>query len=195
MIIGFALLNYLPDFTSAALALNPQAVLSGRIWQLLTYPFVNGGCSLIGNGILLLFLGSAVEREWRTWSFLFLWLVVSVLCGLIWIGISIVLRIFFSLALPPGATASACGYGVIGAFGLLFLHRRFLVFFWTMEAQQFAWLLVAIGLVIGIAWPPMWIWVAGAGVAFVYLKLIWKLREGFSSGGQPVERERFKDLG
>lgn len=195
MIVGFALLSYLPGFTTAALALNPKAVLSGSMWQLLTYPFVNGGCSLIGNGILILFLGSAVEREWRTRSFLFLWLVVSVVCGLIWIGITFVLLIFFSLSLPPGATASSCGYGIIGTFGLLFLRRRFLLFFWTIEAQQFAWLLIAIGLVIGIAWPPMWIWVAGAGVAYLYLKLIWRLRVGSSTGGKPAEQPRFRDLG
>jgi hypothetical protein len=64
-----------------------------------------------------------------------------------------------------------------------------------MEAQYVVLILVAIGLVLGIPQRITWIWVAGAGVGYLYLKVIWRLREGFSSGGRPVESARFKDLG
>jgi hypothetical protein len=37
--------------------------------------------------------------------------------------------------------------------------------------------------------------VAGAGVGYLYLRVIWRLREGFTSVGKPAQQARFKDLG
>jgi len=63
-----------------------------------------------------------------------------------------------------------------------------------MPAEYVVYLLVAIGVLVGIPHPISWIWVAGAGVAYVYLKLIWWMREGFPTG-RAKEQARFKDLG
>jgi membrane associated rhomboid family serine protease len=120
--------------------------------------------------------------------------VVGIVCGLLWIGVSFIVPLFTNALLPAGMTASGCAYGIVGAFGVLFYRRRFWFFFWTIEAQQFAWLVVAIGLVIGIAWPPMWVWVAGAGVAYLYLKLTWGARDIWA-GRRAAQRSRFEGLG
>jgi hypothetical protein len=72
-----------------------------------------------------------------------------------------------------GIGTGACAYGLIAAFGLLFRRRRFFAFFWTVEAQYLALVLIGIGIVVGIARPITWIWVGGAGVAYIYIKLLW----------------------
>ncbi|MFA7485338.1 MAG: rhomboid family intramembrane serine protease, partial [Phycisphaerae bacterium] len=78
LVIGFIFTNYLPVFSFDNLAISGQGLIKGKIWQLATYPFVNG-CSLnlVFSCFTILFIGSDVERQWRTKSFLMLWLVVS----------------------------------------------------------------------------------------------------------------------
>jgi membrane associated rhomboid family serine protease len=172
MVAGWAVISYAPDFTLNWLALSSQGLLRGRIWQLVTYSFVNG-CSgnLIFNGLMVLFIGSAIEREWRTRSFVALWLVVSVSCGAIWFLVNLIGGWNYI-----GLGTGACGYGIIGTFGLLFRRKRFFALFWSVEAQHIAWMLIGIGLVLGIARPISWIWVAGALVAYVYVKLRWAMQ-------------------
>jgi membrane associated rhomboid family serine protease len=188
MIAGYTLLSYAEEFAIGVLALSPSGLMSWRVWQLLTYPFIASGWPTIWNGLCILFFGSAVEREWGTKSFFILWLVVTIACGLIWVGISLLFRREFI-----GVTADAPTYGILGAFGLLFWRKRFLFFFWGMEAQYIAAMLIIIGLLWGIPTPIVWVWVAGAGVAYLYIKLIWKART-FSFRSAPKDAGRFKDL-
>lgn len=185
LVAGFTLISYAPEFTISYLALSLGGLLQGRIWQLVTYPFFDS-CSgtLVFDGLLVLFIGSAIEREWRTGAFVLLWLIVSVICGLIWIAVSALLgRNFIGLG------SASCAYGLIAVFGLLYRKKRFLAFFWALEAQYIAWGLIAIGIVLGIRQPMAWIWVAGALVAYVYIKLRWRVDSNrgntMSSGYRP----------
>ena len=147
MVIGWTLIIYAHGFTVNYLALSLPGILHGRIWQLVTYPFINScGLSMVFDGLLVLFIGSAIEREWRTGAFILLWLIVSAACGLIWIAV----------------------------FGLLYYRRRFFAFFWPVEAQYIAWMLIVIGIILGIPQPITWIWVSGALVAYIYVKLRWR---------------------
>jgi membrane associated rhomboid family serine protease len=179
MIVGFTLFSYANAFVASYLALSARSFIRGRIWQLLTYPLVNGcGRDLIFNGILVLFIGSSVERAWHTTAFLILWLVVSVTCGLLWVAANLAAGSNY-----VGLGTAACGYGLIGAFGLLFRGRRILAFFWTVEAQYLALFLIAIGIILGIPRPITWIWVSGAAVAYVYIKLRWRQESQAGSAG------------
>ena len=171
VVAGFLGLALGGEAVGRALALSPLAVLHGKIWQLVTYPFLNGPVGLICNGMVILFFGSAVEREWRTASFLLLWLVVTVTCGLLWILLNLLMG--YSMA---GAGAGVGGYGLIATFGLLFRGQRFFAFFGTIEAQHIAIGLIAIGVILSLPMPITLVWVAGALVAYVYVKARWSLR-------------------
>jgi membrane associated rhomboid family serine protease len=186
MIAGYALAKHAPVFTAGWLALNPQTFWPFRIWQLLTYSFINTcGWNLIFDGLIVLFIGSAIEREWRSGSFLLFFLVVSILCGLVWL---IVNRIGGWAYIGIGTEAYA--YGMIAAFGLLFRRQKFLVFFWALEGQHLAILLVAMGLVIAIAQPILWVWVGGAAVGYAYVKLLWHRASGAArSRSRPMQRK------
>ena len=73
-VIGFLLSAFRPALALDWFAVNPARVLRGMVWQLVTYPFVlDRPGALIFNAIVILFAGSAVERQWRTLSFVSLW--------------------------------------------------------------------------------------------------------------------------
>ncbi len=167
IIIGFALINHAANFTVNNLALIVGNVFQGKIWTIVTYPFINGSpWNLIFNGFIILFMGSSIEREWGTKSFIFLWLTLSVSCGLIWIVINLVLNQNFI-----GIGAGPCAYGIIATFGILYRGTRLWFYFFTLEAQYIAMILIGVGAVISIAQPIFFIWVLGALVAYIYVKM------------------------
>jgi membrane associated rhomboid family serine protease len=174
-VLGYVGVIVAQDTVFGFLALNPRAVVHGMIWQLVTYPFVNlDPWNLVWNGLVILFIGSAIEREWRTPSFLWLWLTVCVCCGVLWVLIGVL----FPGRAPLGMGANACGYGLIATFGMLFRGRRYLVYFGVLEAQHIALGLIAIGFLLGLRAPITLIWVAGALVAYVYSKAHWSMHTG-----------------
>ena len=167
MILGYALCALWGE-ASNALILAPNGLSLAQPWRLVSYALVDGICGLVMSGLIVLFLGSAMEREWRTRSFLLFSAVVVIACALLWVGVGTVMGARW----PPGNGAQALSYGLIAAFGILHRKRRYFVFFWTMEAQHIAWLLIGIGLLASISSPPLLVWVAGAAVAYAYIKLL-----------------------
>ena len=130
---------------------------------MLTYPFVTGSVrKLIFTCALVLFIGSFIERELHTVTFLIFWLVVSVICGLLWVAGN--LATGNNLA-DLGAVALA--YGLVGAFALLFRRRRVQLLFWTVEAQYLALFFIAIGMLFGTPHWTMWLWICSGTVSGV----------------------------
>ena len=183
IVIGYALANYAKDFTMANLALNCESVFEGKVWVLLTYPFIN--CcpgNLFWNSLVILFVGSAIEREWKMKSLAILWLIVSVVCGVIWVAVSYIRGANFI-----GFGTSAPCFGLIATFGILFRGKRFLFWLWPIEAQHIAWILIIAGLVMGIAQLQSWVFVGGSLVAYLYVKLRLRMSSGISK-----QTSRFK---
>lgn len=169
-VAGYLLFALAAPFAASAFGLSAGGVLHGRVWQLLTYPFIyDNPMNLVFSGLMILFVGSAVEREWRTASFLWLWVVVSVGGGILWVLISLLTG-----GSPVGMGAAACSYGLIATMGLLYRGTRFFVFFATVEAQHLAVGLVVIGILLNLMNPMMLIWIAGAPIAYLYVKAKWR---------------------
>lgn len=171
LIAGILLSTFAPGFTTGFFAVSARNVLHGRIWQLITYPFVSSSpMNLIFSGLLVLFVGSSIEREWKTASFLMLWLVISATCGFLWVIVNLVTGNNFI-----GMGASGCTYGLIAAMGLLFRGRRFFMLFAIVEAKYMVFILMAIGILMNIAKPINLVWIFGALVAYIYIKLRWSM--------------------
>lgn len=186
MMVGYVLTVYATGFMMDHIALTPARMVRGQVWQLLTYPFV-AGCpwNFIFDCLILLFIGSSVEREWRTGGFVVLWLVVVVTCGVIWTLANLLAGSYI------GISAAACSYGLIGAFGLLYRRQRFFALFWAIEAQYLAWIMIGIGIILAIRAPITLIWVAGALVAYLYVKLRWRISAGATTRAvRPSESTR-----
>lgn len=150
LIAGFTLIYYAPQFTLRYLALSLEGIKQGKVWQLITYPFFDScGITLVFDGLLILFIGSAIEREWRTGAFVLLWLIVSVVCGLIWIAVNALLGRNFI-----GIGSASCAYGLIAVFGLLYRKRRFLAFFglWKLSILRVVLLLSGLFSEFGSRW-------------------------------------------
>jgi len=190
LIAGMLLSMFAPGFTISFLAISAQNVLHGRIWQLVTYPFASGSpMNLIFGGLMVLFAGSAVEREWRTNSFILLWLVVSVGCGLLWVIVNLLVGRDFI-----GMGASGCTYGLIATMGLLFRGRRFFMLIATIGVRFLVLILIAIGILMNIAMPINLVWVSGALVAYIYIKLRWRMASQSHRSIPSVERRRPGDF-
>ena len=184
LIAGMLLSTFAPGFTAGFLALSARNLMHGRIWQLASYPFTsNSPMALIFSGLMVLFVGSAIEREWKAASFILLWVVVSVACGFLWVIVNLLTGNNFI-----GMGASACTYGLIATMGLLFRGRRFFMFFATVESHHLVLILVAVGILINISMPFNMIWISGALVAYGYVKLRWnmasKIRRDISATGE-----------
>jgi membrane associated rhomboid family serine protease len=193
LIAGILLSWFAPGFTTSFLAVSAQNVSRGRMWQLVTYPFVsNSPTNLFFSGLMVLFIGSAIEREWRTASFLLLWLVISVGCGLLWVVVNLLTG-----NNCIGLGAYACTYGLITTIGLLFRGRRFFMLFGTVKSQYLVLILIAIGVLMNITVPMNLVWISGVLVAYVYTKLRWHIASGNRGSIPSVEQKRpggFVDL-
>lgn len=191
-ILGFFLSAFAADFAMNIFAISGRGLMKARIWQLVTYPFVNiMPMNLVFSGFMILFIGSAIEREWRTASFLILWLVVSVVCGILWVLITSVLGGGYI-----GTGSGACTYGLLATFGLLNRGRRLNIFFATLEAQYLVLIFIAIGIILNIMQPIGLIWISGALVAYIYVKLRWRLSEQSASHTRDssAPKGRFVDI-
>lgn len=193
LIAGMLLSIFAPVFTTAFLAVSASNVLHGRIWQLVTYPFVYDSLmNLIFNGLITLFVGSAIEREWRTTPFLLLWMVVSVGCGLLWTAVNLLTGNNII-----GTGASGCAYGLIAAMALLFRDRRFFMFIATVESKHLVFILIAVGILMSLAQPINLVWICGALVAYLYIKLLWNVtskRYIHKSSAEQSRHNRFVDI-
>lgn len=174
-IIGYALFCHAQDFTISFLALSTGGLMSGKVWQLATYSFVNGcGWNVLFDVVILLFLGSMLERQWKGGPLVGLWLASTLICGVVWVAVNF---LFGWSYLGVGGPFS---YAIIAAFGVQFRKQKMHIYFWTLEAQFAAIFLIAAGLVINIAMPIAWIFIAGgAAVGYFYVKM----RQGGSLGG------------
>lgn len=192
-LLGFTIATYAREWAAAWLVLDPHHLIRGRVWTLLTYPFVQS-CIwwLVFDCFVLLLIGSAVEREWRSRSVVALWLVITIICGVLWTVVCLLLgKRFFMGGAGPGC------FAMIAAFGLLYHGRRFLWLLVTVEAQTFAWILIGIGLVLCIPNPMNVIAVLGGPLAYGYMRFLWWLSardQDRMAGGGGYRPSSFVDI-
>ncbi len=170
LLAGYVLTVFSTGFMIENFALDTSGIFQGKLWPLVTYPFVVSPCNLIFAGLIILFIGSVVEKDWGTSGLLIFWAIISAACGLLW-----VLANKLTGWNLTGAGPAACSYGLICMMGILFKGSRFLFFFFPMKAEHLAILLIIIGILLSIIQPITLIWISGAPAAWYYYKLRRKL--------------------
>ncbi len=81
------LLSLLPNAISFTLSAN--RFMHGQLWTLLTFTFVNDGIvQFVFNAVVVVLLGSFIEKQWKSLPFLLFLGIVSVLSGILWIVIT-----------------------------------------------------------------------------------------------------------
>ncbi len=169
------------DLTSE-LWLDPQKVLDGQVWRLLTGAFLHGGIfHIVINMWMLWLFGPDVEEMYGRWEFLAFYLVAAVFASVAYI----VHWMFTAFGqFSPALGASGATMAVVVLCACYFPRRRILLFFFIpMPIWGFAVFLVAqdfLGLLgnrEGIGFAAH---LGGAAFAFVYYRQHWQITRLFS---------------
>ena len=130
------------------LALFPQQLKAGYVWQLLSYQFLHGGLfHLIINSLMIWFAGRQLEEALGKAKFLSLYLIAGAAggllqCSLTWVG-------YLGEVGVVGASAGI--FGLIAAFAMIYWDRQltFLVMLIIPVTMKAKYLLIALA-VIGV---------------------------------------------
>lgn len=171
--------------------LSGPAFWHGHIWKVVTYALVPASVlDALFNWVMILFMGSWLEREWTRGQ---MWLIClsSTLCtGLVWV----LVRSSSELMLV-GTTPIV--FGMLAAWGWLCGHQRVLFWFmWDMSVRQvaivmtiFSWLMMALA----CAGPVIaTIMLAGSVAGLLHIWIYLRLLR--ARPGQAIDSERIGRL-
>ena len=182
------------------LALFPQRLQNGNVWELLSYQFLHGGLfHLLINCAMIWFAGRQIEEALGKAKFLVLYLVAGIFGGLLQCALS------WSGFLPPAGVvgASAGIFGLIAAFAMVYWEREltFLIMFVIPVRMKAKYLLIALAVIGvlgviskeggiahgahlgGMMWGVLFILLFIQGGTYSGAEPLWdQLRDRFSSG-------------
>jgi membrane associated rhomboid family serine protease len=128
------------------LGLSASGLMTGLIFQLVTYPFVEVSLmSILFNSLIIWFIGSELEKQWGSKIYI-RYLLINVLgVGIIY---SLVNILFFYGTAPystPLHGLTGINFAMLIAYSLLYPDRQmsFMMIF-PMKAKTFCWILVGI---------------------------------------------------
>jgi membrane associated rhomboid family serine protease len=170
--VAVFVLTYLEPALEVPLWLNPQSVVHGEIWRLVTYMFVHDGVfHVLFNMLFLWMFGVELERMWGTRYFVKYYFVTGVAAALTTIVLSF-LPVFNLGQLYFSRTVGASGavVAVLLAFGLYFPNREIFIYgIFPLRAKYLLAILGAVSLFSAgnVAHSTH---VGGAIAGYVYLK-------------------------
>jgi membrane associated rhomboid family serine protease len=183
--VGYAAAIFAPEFVASYGALSTANIATGKLWTLLTYSIFNScGFPLVWDVLVIIFLGSALEKKWGAKSWTIFWMVMAFTCGLLFLAVGTVVHNLVIIGAGP------CVFGLIGAFGLVFRHDNAFSIFGTIKAHHAAWIMIAIGVILSLPRPISLIAVAGAAVGYCYLKLLWRMSGRTKKAATPQVKGR-----
>jgi membrane associated rhomboid family serine protease len=139
VIFLLAFTGLLPAFVIALTWVpNDSWILSGRLWQPFTFPFVHiGFIQVLFDGIVLYFFGGSLERAWGGGRFAFFFFASGLVAGLImmalspWIGVPVMTGMVGSFV------------AVVVAFAALNPYATVYLYFFPVQARWLAALVIA----------------------------------------------------
>ena len=180
-----------------ALGLRPEDVMSGHVWQVVSYSFIHLGIlHLLFNMLSLWMFGSTLERDWGRSRFLQFYFFCVLGAALL----TIIMSFSHLLGMSPNTlTAGASGgiYGLLVAFGMLYAETRVYVYgIFPIKAKFFAMIWVGIALFGALSEQGGIANVAhlgGALVGYLYIKFMPRRGVGFvASEGMYGVRNRYQ---
>jgi rhomboid protease GluP len=124
-------------------------ILQGQVWRLITPIFLHGSIFHIAfNMYALFYLGRTLERYYRHWRFLALF-VLGGFAGNV---------ISFMFSAHPSLGASTAVFGLLGAEGVLLYQNREIFGNMARQALSQVVMIAVINMVIGLSTPSIDIW-------------------------------------
>jgi membrane associated rhomboid family serine protease len=133
--------------------LTPRdAVLGGRVWQVVTYMFLHGGIGhILFNMLALWMFGTELEQTWGARAFVRYYFVVGIAAAVSTILISATLPFAERTFNTTTIGASGAIYGLLFAYGWSFPNRLILIYFvFPIPAKYFVMILGAIALLMSL---------------------------------------------
>ncbi len=126
-------------------ALTPVEVLSGKIWQVVTYSFLHSDVMhLVLNLMILAFMGGEIESMWGRKKFLLFYFFCATMAGLVYLLLQLIIWNPVYLGLPM-VGASGGIYGLLVAYAVMFAEREMLfMMMFPMKAKNFIMILAGI---------------------------------------------------
>lgn len=176
------------------LGLTPDLVLSGWVWQLVTYGFLHGSfMHILFNMLALWMFGSELAEIWGERSFLKFYFLTIVIGGLTTVLASV-------LGVPQGTVVGASGaiYGLLIAFAITWPNRELLfMLIFPIKAKYFIMIIMLMVLFAQGERVAHFAHLGGAVGGFLLLKVFsfWRNTKGASSGwsfSRYLQKRRFK---
>jgi membrane associated rhomboid family serine protease len=144
--IAFSILKAVGAFNLVAiLGLSPAGLMSGMVFQLLTYPFVE--TSLMGflfNALIVWFIGSELEKQWGSKIYMRFLLINVIGVGVIYA----IVNFLFMGGMTHGISLhglSGINFAMLMAYALLYPDRQMsMMMIFPMKARTFCWILAGI---------------------------------------------------
>lgn len=175
-------------FLSSVFGLSLDGLLSGKIFQVLTYPlFARNILELLFDSMIIWFIGSDLESLWGDKRYL------SFLLSVV-LGSSFFYLIASSLVDPAIVLSgpSIIGLGMCLAFGVLYPDRIMYFLFFPVKARYFVLILIAMSMYNGF-FSPKGILAWGQLGAFASA-WAWMVYQSKNSGGGGKRKIRSKHL-
>lgn len=162
---GFSLISFL--------GLSFNKLISGHIYQFVTYPIIaHSLMEILFDGLILWFIGTELSALWGDKKYLTF--IACAIGGGALLYIS-VMGVFFSSSVyasfPLSGPAGICS-ALCMAFGILFPERQMYLFIFPVQAKWFVIILVAINLYQGITSPAgvmAWSQLGAMGGGFAWM--------------------------
>ena len=202
------------DAMREVFALSQEGLARGYLFQFISYQFLHGGLlHLLGNLLVIYFIGKEMERVLGRKSFLILYLSAGIIGGFLQIALSWIVPSFFPAVRVVGASAAA--FGLVAAFAVMFPNQpiTLLLFFVlpvSFRARTLLWIALALAVFGTVAMQESRVahgahlggLCAGVGYVYFVVRGRWRLqkpafsrqspprRKARRSGGKPWERGR-----
>ncbi len=142
----FSILKAVGAFNLVSLlGLSPTGLMSGLVYQLVTYPLVETNfLSFVFNGLVVWFIGSELENQWSQKIYIRFLLINIIGVGLIYA----IVNFLFMGASTHGIALhglSGINFAMLMAYALLYPDRQMsMMMIFPMKARTFCWILAGI---------------------------------------------------
>jgi membrane associated rhomboid family serine protease len=128
------------------LGLSGSGLMSGLIFQLFTYPFIEVDLmGFIFNSLVVWFIGSELENQWGAKVYLRFLLIIILGVGLIYSLVNILFFFGTHVYSMPLHGLSGMNFAMLAAYALLYPDRQMsLMMIFPMRARTFCWILAGI---------------------------------------------------
>ena len=173
--IGFSILKAIGAFSLVSLlGLSASSLLSGMIFQLVTYPFVETQLmSFIFNALIIWFIGSELETTWGSKVYARFLILTVVLVGLIFTSVATIFFYGTYTFSAPLFGLSGINFALLIGYATMYPDRQLsLMMIFPMRARTFCFILAGIEAYMAVfnSLSTAWAHLLAMGISYLIIR-------------------------